>query len=124
MLLAAVLMCGAAFADDGLFGHARALQREGKYDEAVVAFKSYLLQPVGEDDFTGQRVVLYTEALVQLMNTYQSKGEPEACILALQEVFDGSLILQGKCFHPEKSHREENTLHRMYFQLGQIRILQ
>ena len=97
MLLAAVLMCGAGFANEGLFGHARALQREGKYDEAIVAFKNYLLQQADGDDFAGQQVFLYTEALVQLMNTYQSKGEPEACILALRELFNASPILQGKC---------------------------
>ena len=35
---------------------------------------------------TDDQLVMYTDALVQLMNTFQSKGEPEACISALQNV--------------------------------------
>ena len=37
---------------------------------------------------------MHTDALVQLMNTFQSKGEPDACIEALQEVFKASRIFQ------------------------------
>ena len=97
VFLVAVLVCGISFADEGLFGRAKDLQHEGKSDEAIGAFRDCLLQPIDEGDFAGLQVFLYTEALVQLMNTYQSKGEPEACILALQEVFKSSPILQGKC---------------------------
>ena len=39
------LMCSVGFANDDLFVHARELQREGKYDEAIDAYKDYLLQP-------------------------------------------------------------------------------
>ena len=31
------------------------------------------------------------------MNAYQSKGEPEACISALQEIFESSPVLQNQC---------------------------
>lgn len=96
-VLMAVLVCYTAHAGEDGYGEARRLQREGELDEAVVAFKNYLLQQVDGDDFAGQQVFLYAEALVQLMNTYQSMGEPEVCILALRELFNASPILQGKC---------------------------
>ncbi|MBQ2430350.1 MAG: hypothetical protein II274_05820, partial [Alistipes sp.] len=89
--------CAASFASDNLFEQARMLQREGKYDEAIDAYKAYLLQPINEDEFTKQQMVMYTDALVQLMNTYQSKGEPEACITTFQELFNESPILQKQC---------------------------
>ena len=89
-----ILICCVSFANDNLFKQARALQREGKYQEAITAFKDYLTQPTREKNLSNEQMLLYTEALVQLMNTYQSKGEPEACITTLQEVFKKSPILQ------------------------------
>ena len=96
-LLLLTLICSTGFANESLFRQARALQRDGKYDEAVVAFKDYLSQPVYAEGLTAQHVFEYTEALMQLMNTFQSKGEPEACISALQEVFKNSPVLQKEC---------------------------
>ena len=93
LFLTAILLCGTSFAHESLYRGARALQREGKHDEAIVAFKNYLSQPLEEETLTDQQLTLHIEALVQLMNTYQSKGEPEACITALQEVFKASPIL-------------------------------
>ena len=52
---------------------------------------------MNESGLTEQQLIMYTEALVQLMNTYQSKGEPEACISALQEVFKASPAIQEQC---------------------------
>lgn len=95
-LLCMLIGC-VSFANDNLFEQARALQRDGKYDEAIVAFKEYLSQPLDENNLTQQQIVLYTDALLQLMNTFQSKGEPEACVSTLQEVFKTSPILQTKC---------------------------
>ncbi|MBO7280478.1 MAG: tetratricopeptide repeat protein [Bacteroidaceae bacterium] len=89
-----ILICCVSFANDNLFKQARALQREGKHQEAITAFKDYLTQPIREKNLSNEQMLLYTEALVQLMNTYQSKGEPEACITTLQEVFKKSPILQ------------------------------
>ena len=89
-----ILICCVSFANDNLFKQARALQREGKYQDAITAFKDYLTQPICEKNLSNEQMLLYTEALVQLMNTYQSKGEPEACITTLQEVFKKSPILQ------------------------------
>lgn len=96
-LLAALLVCGSGFAHEELYRQARTWQHDGMYDEAIGAFKNYLSQPTDGKEFTDQQLMLYTEALVQLMNTYQSKGEPEACVSALQEVFAASPTLQRQC---------------------------
>ena len=92
-----IMVCTVCFASENLFKQARTLQREGKYDEAIVAFEEYLSQPMYGDDLSGQQMALYTDALVQLMNTFQSKGEPEACIVALQELYKTSPIIQNVC---------------------------
>ena len=89
-----MLICCVCLANDTLFKQARALQRDGKYEEAIVAFKAYLSQPMHRDDFSDEQMALYTDALMQLMNTFQSKGDPEACVTTLQEVFKASPILQ------------------------------
>ena len=94
LLLVSMLVCCSALANENLFKKARALQRDGKHEEAIEAFMSYLAQPVGED---GQQLTLHIEALVQLMNTYQSNGELEACIPAMEKAFKSSSILQNKC---------------------------
>ena len=97
VLCAALLISLVGFANEALYKQARALQRERKYDEAIEGFKSYLSQSIDGDDLTEEQLFLYTEALMQLMNTYQSKGEPEACVSALQEVFAASPTLQKQC---------------------------
>ena len=95
--LLVLLWWNTGFANDSLFEQARALQRQGQLDEAVVAFKRYLTQPVVDDDLNAHQVKLYSEALLQLMNTFQSKGEPEACISTLKELYNASPILQEQC---------------------------
>lgn len=97
LLLILTFISGGLFANDELFKEARAFQRNREYDEAIKAFKSYLLQQRDSDDLTAEQMVIYTESLLQLMNTYQSKGEPEACISTLQEMFKASSILQKQC---------------------------
>lgn len=97
LFLVAMLIGGASFASEGLFREARTLQRNGKHDEAITAFKGYLAQPVAEEELEGQQLFLYTEALMQLMNTFQSKGDPEGCLVALQEVYKASPTLQKQC---------------------------
>ena len=96
-LLIVLLMSTASFATENPYRKARTLQREGKHPEAIEAFKQYLIQPIDDTDITDQELAQYTEALMQLMNTYQSKGDPDECIEALQEVHKASPILQGKC---------------------------
>lgn len=92
-----ILFCSTCFAGEDLFRQARTLQREGNFDDAIKSFKAYLTEPLNEDEITKQKISMYTEALVQMMNTYQSKGAPEACITDLQKVFDESPVLQEHC---------------------------
>ena len=97
IFLVCSLISLSGFAGDNLFMQARGLQRQGEYDKAIEAFKSYLLQPVDVKNFSQEQMITYTDALMQLMNTYQSKGEPEACVSTLKEIFKSSPILQRKC---------------------------
>ena len=97
IFLAFVLVYCGGFANDNLFQKARTLQRNGDYEEAIDAFKNYLLQTIDEKKFNQEQLIKYTDALMQLMNTYQSKGEPEACISTLRELYNTSPILQKQC---------------------------
>lgn len=92
-----ILACGSSFANESIFRQGRKLQRDGKFDEAIEAYRNGLSQPLSEDEVSKEEVQTASDALVQLMNTYQSKGEPDACISALKEVFDFSPILQEQC---------------------------
>lgn len=91
-----VLAIQPSFANETLFKEARTLQRGGEFDKAISAYKSYLTRPIEKNAMTDEQLTLYTDALVQLMNTFQSKGEPEACISALQEVFAASPTMQDE----------------------------
>ena len=86
-----------AFAGENLFEHARSLQRSGKSDEAITAYKEYLTKSEDKINISDKELFFYTEALVQLMNTFQSKGDADGCISALDEVFTASTILQKHC---------------------------
>ena len=92
-----MLICSTCFANENVYHKARDLQRNGKYDEAINVFKNYLSQPLDEENLTDGQLKLYTDALLQLMNTFQSKGEPETCISTLKEVYKSSPILQEQC---------------------------
>jgi hypothetical protein len=48
------LMCSAALAHADMFSQAKALQREGRYDEAIETFKDCLAQPVKGSELTDQ----------------------------------------------------------------------
>lgn len=89
-----MIACCSAFAEENLYRQARELQREGKFDEAIETYKAYFAEPVNANDLSVDELEMYTDALVQLMNTFQSKGEPDACIVALQEVFKSSRLFQ------------------------------
>lgn len=89
-----MFVCSNIFAAEDLYKQARGLQREGKYAEAIEAYEAYLTRPLEVKDLKDGQLATYTDALVQLMNNYQSKGEPEACISALQDVFQAVPILQ------------------------------
>ena len=90
----ALAYCANGIAADNGYQQARALQREGKHDEAIEVFKQFLTLPTDTKARTNDEHTLYPEALMQLMNTFQSKGAPEACITTLQEVFKSSPTLQ------------------------------
>ena len=79
-----ILICGSSFANESIFRQGRKFQREGKFDEAIEAYRNCLSQPLSEEEVSKEEVQTASDALVQLMNTYQSKGEPDACISALQ----------------------------------------
>ena len=90
-------------AKDNSFDKARALQRDGKFDEAIESYRNFLVKPTVGAELTSQNVSLYADALLQMMNSYQSKGEPDACVAALQEVFRHSSILQDQCLRDYNS---------------------
>ena len=94
---ALMLAVSTSFANDVLYKEAKALQREGKFDEAISVYKIYLSRPKTDHSLTGKQLAMYTDALVQLMNSFQSQGEPETCISVLQETFDVSPVLQNEC---------------------------
>lgn len=91
------LVATSCFASEDLFRQARQLQREGHWDKAIDTYKNYLVSPFEVDSMSENQLAIYTDALVQMMNTFQSKGEPETCISALEEVFKSSPILQNEC---------------------------
>jgi tetratricopeptide (TPR) repeat protein/DNA-binding CsgD family transcriptional regulator len=95
--IAIILICFPGSAYDLSFQQARSLQNDGKFEEAIDAYKGLLSKQDGEEGLTDRQLVIYTDALVQMMNTYQSKGDPEGCISALKEVFEASPVLQSQC---------------------------
>ena len=97
LCLTFTLMCCAGFAHEDIYQRARILQHGGRFDEAIDAYKLYLMQPISEDSLTAQQQRLHTEALMQLMNTFQSKGEPEVCVATLKNIFKASPVIQRHC---------------------------
>ena len=92
-----MLACMPVFALENSYRKARALQQEGKYEEAVEAFRNCLIQPVEDGALSDNQIRIYTDALVQMMNTFQSMGDPEGCVSAIQELFQVSHALQSQC---------------------------
>ena len=83
-------------ANENTYKDARELQREAKYDQAIEAYKIYLTSPI-DGKLNERELSIYTDALVQLMNAFQSIGDPESCILTLKEVYAESTALQTYC---------------------------
>ena len=84
-------------ANDKMLQQARLLQRQGEYNQAIKIYRNILSQRMDISELNASQTFVYTESLVQLMNTFQSKGEPETCISVLSELFEASPILQGQC---------------------------
>lgn len=99
VLISGFLMLAASlcFANDDIYIEAKRLQQKGDFDEAIRGYREYLIQPFEEDRLNDHQLSIYTDALVQFMNSYQSKGEPETCVTAMQELFEISPILQNQC---------------------------
>lgn len=91
------LACSTITADEALYRDARHLQREGKLEDAVKAYYSYLAQPTENDNLNDHELALYTDALIQLMNTFQSMGKPEDCVTILKQIYESSPVLQNDC---------------------------
>lgn len=92
-----IFLCLTLSANANPYREAKRLQSEGKYDEAIEVYKAYLSQPLQEGNLSEKQLTTYADALVQLMNTFQSKGEPESCIVTLRALFESSQILQNDC---------------------------
>ena len=97
LLVGLIFVSSSSIASENIFKQARELQRDGDYTKAIETYKKFLSQATADDELTDQQFTLYTEALVQLMNSYQSCGEAEACVKALKETFHTSRILQTEC---------------------------
>ena len=99
VLISGFLMLAASlcFANDDIYIEAKRLQQKGDFDEAIRGYREYLIQPFEEDQLNDHQLSIYTDALVQFMNSHQSKGEPATCVTALQELFEISPILQNQC---------------------------
>lgn len=97
LFIASISFLNISFAQENYLYQAKDSQRKGLFDQAIKAYTDYLLQPVGENCLDSKDLNIYTDALVQLMNSFQSKGEPEACVSALQEIFDAAPALRTQC---------------------------
>lgn len=97
LIYAFIYFVSNCLASDKLFQQARLLQRQGEYNQAIETYRNILSQQTDNSELNARQILVYTESLVQLMNTFQSKGEPETCISVLRELFEASPILQGQC---------------------------
>lgn len=97
LINALIFFVSNCLAANELFQQARLLQRQGEYNQAVETYRSILSQQTDNPELNAHQTLVYTESLVQLMNTFQSKGEPEKCVSVLRELFNASPVLQGQC---------------------------
>ena len=97
LIYAFIYFVSNCLASDKLFQQARLLQRQGEYNQAIKIYRNILSQQTDNSELNAQQTLVYTESLVQLVNTFQSKGEPEKCISVLRELFNASPVLQGQC---------------------------
>lgn len=110
-----ILFSSSCIARDEIYKEAKTLQRNGQFETAISVYTAYLTGANGKDAMTGDQLAMYTDALVQMMNTYQSMGDPEGCIAGLQKVYDSSSILKDECLRDYYSvlgyalSRTENT---------------
>ncbi|MDO4164342.1 MAG: hypothetical protein Q4D56_08140 [Bacteroides sp.] len=77
-----------------LYEEARQLQNSQQYDQAIEAFKACLAFDVELKSPCDQLLTISVNALLQLMNTYQSKGAPEECVSYLRTLPDSSAFIR------------------------------
>lgn len=97
LLILSFLFCTPWLVYGENYSDARQFQMNGEFDKAIESYTALLLNPAGDKELDADQVKEYTDALVQLMNTFQSKGDPEACIPALYDLYEKSPILQSQC---------------------------
>lgn len=78
------------------YAHARTLQRSRQYDDAIEAFKVCLSFDSGQPSVRDSLHPIVIESMLQLMNTYQSKGAPETCVEYFSSLQDSSTVLIRK----------------------------
>lgn len=61
------------------YAEARRLQKSGHYEAAINHFTQCIATEATSQPLCGSLAPIVTDALLQLMNTYQSAGKPEAC---------------------------------------------
>ncbi len=91
-----VIICTGSYAKEDFYRKGRSLQTEGKSEQAIEAYIKYLTSPVISTSLDDKELGTYTDALVQMMNLFQSKGDPDTCPSVLQRVFKESSILQNE----------------------------
>ena len=97
LLCVVMQICCTGFAGETLFHQARQLQRSGNYDKSINLFVEFLTQNIDDNNLKDDEITLYSEAIMQLMNTFQSKGEPEECVATLKSVYSASPVIQKYC---------------------------
>ena len=97
LLILLLLISLSASAEVDNYQLARQYQRNKDFDNAIQAYKNHLLAPAGDCELAPDEIKAYTDALVQLMNSFQSAGRPEACVEMLREIYLASPILQSQC---------------------------
>lgn len=65
---------------DGMFAGAKALQDGKQYRNAIRAFGRCLEYSVSGKEDIDSTITVMTDAMVQILNCYQSLGEPDSCV--------------------------------------------
>lgn len=73
---------------DYTFLHARALQFEGKYADAVKLYRKCLDFNCNDDSIADHIRNTVIDAMLQMMNSYQSAGRPDICVTEFKKIID------------------------------------
>lgn len=76
----------------------RSFQREQKFQEAIEHFKKCITFDSRNEDELDDLQVVILNAMIQLMNSYQSVGDPEGCVAYLSNLRDSpTYLIQSRC---------------------------